>query len=272
MRHITLLLILVSTFIQAQKIKVKKGEVFVDDNKVALIEKEKVKGANNYLKIFDNEKKHLLNAKLVSEESSFFGSKKISNYFIIECLEQKDSIGIEKLGFYLGEKQVVKYLTSIGVLNTNGFDSAKINTVLSETKSKPSFAEEKFQEDLNFIKNVNYVVDRDTSNPIFIEEIKTGTAYSVINNLSITQTKYNIFQGKDLANKVLIGYAYIEKPEIGSVNLIIANSKDTPLGYFDGFKYYTFYPLTKLDVELFKGNPTESIKYFSKVLIENNKL
>lgn len=276
MRHITLLFIIVSTFLHAQKIKVKKGEVFLDDNKVAIIEKQKIKGANNFLKVFDNDNKHLFNAKLVSEESPFFGNQKISSYFIIECLEQKDSIGIEKLGFYLGEKQVVKYLVNNDILTSTGFNTSKVDTKLSETESKPSYAREKYEIDLNYIENVSYVVNRDTSNPLFVNEIKTSTTGSILNGLSIVQTKYEIFQGTDEASKTLIGYGYIEKPEIGGVKLIIANSKNTPLGYFDGFKHFTFYPLTKLETNLSNtkssDRPIDGIYQFTQILIEKNKL
>lgn len=275
-RHFTLILLFVSTLVQAQKIKVKKGDVFLDGNKVASIEKQKAKGANNYLKIFNNEKKHLFNAKLVSELSPFFDTNKISNYFIIECLEQKDSIGIEKLTFYLGEKQVVKYLTQKGILSLDGFNTSKVESLLSETESRPSFAREKYNSDLELIKNVNYLVDRDTSDPLFIEEKSTTTAPSIINGISILQTKYKIFQGKDKSNNILIGYAYIEKPEIGAVKLIIVNSKGTPIGYKNSFNYFTFYPLTDLDIDSTNkkntDTPVKSIQHFTRLLINANKI
>lgn len=276
MRKITLLLILASISLQAQKIKIKKGEIFLDENKVGIIEKEKVKGANNFLKVLNNDKKHLFSAKLVSEESVFFGALKRSNYFIIECIEQKDSIGIENLGFYLGEKQVAKYLVKNGILTSNGFNLSKADDILLKTESKPSFAIKKVEQDLKFIENITYIVNRDKSNPLFVEEITTSAVYSIIDKKSVNQTKYKLLQGKDESNKTLIGYAYLEVPEIGRSKLIIVNVKDTPIAVFDNFKHYTFYPLTELSVELSElkrlDKPVESIYQFTQMLIDENKL
>ena len=279
MKKITVLLfILFSISLYAQKVKVKKGEILLNNNKVGYIEKIKVKGANNYLKIFDSEKNHLYNAKLVSEESKFFGKLKRSNYFIIECLKQNDSIGIEELSFYLGEKQVAKYLTQKGILKSNGFDDTITNEILSKTGTKPSYALKKVEKENQFIENIDYLVSRDTSNPIFVEEKKSTftSGYSIIDGKSVKQTKYELFQGKDKISRALIGYAYLEIPEMGRSKLIISNSKDVPIGYFDNFNHYTFYPLTKLKIKLSKiirlDKPIEAINQFSQMLIDENKL
>ena len=226
MKKLFIITILISGLINAQKIKVKDGEVFLDKNKVALIEKVKIKGRNNYFKVFDLENNHLFNGKLVLEESKFFGNLKQNLYFIIECLEQKDSIGIEDTWFALTEKGITKFLVKNKILTTNGFDSKQLEDVLSNTQSKPKFAREKSEVDEEYIKNLNYLVKRDKSQALFVERLNTKSSYSLIGSRSVTQTKFELFQGKESSNKALIGYAYYEMPEMGRGELIICNSKN----------------------------------------------
>ena len=276
MKKLFIITILISGLINAQKIKVKDGEVFLDKNKVALIEKVKIKGRNNYFKVFDLENNHLFNGKLVLEESKFFGNLKQNLYFIIECLEQKDSIGIEDTWFALTEKGITKFLVKNKILTTNGFDSKQLEDVLSNTQSKPKFAREKSEVDEEYIKNLNYLVKRDKSQALFVERLNTKSSYSLIGSRSVTQTKFELFQGKESSNKALIGYAYYEMPEMGRGELIICNSKNVPIGYFDNFKHYTFYPLTELKIK--SGNlirldkPVECIYQFTQLLVDENKL
>ena len=125
---------------------------------------------------------------------------------------------------------------------------------------------------------MNYIVNRDKSNQIYVEEIKNTikTGNGIIDAKSVMQTKYELFQGKDKNNRTLIGFAYLEIPEMGSSQLIIVNSKDCPIGYFDNFNHFTFYPLTEIDIKLSSlkrlDKPVEAIFQFVQILVDKNKI
>ncbi|MCX2682102.1 hypothetical protein OOZ15_19285 [Galbibacter sp. EGI 63066] len=270
-------LLFISTFMHAQNLKVKKGEILLDKKKVGSLEKIKVKGATNYYEVRNNQNELLYNAKLVSEESKFFGKAKRNDYYIIECVKENDSIGIENDWFYLGKKQIAKYLLKNGILSTNGFSASKTKELISTTNSRPGFVLEKVEKENEFIKNIGYKVERDKRNPLYIVKVESGVSWSVMDEKSINQTIYEIYQGENKEDSVLIGYAYIEFGDMGGKKLIISNVKECPIGYFDNAWYYTFYPLTELKPENLSSKKhldktIEAIYQFSQMLIANDKL
>jgi len=277
MRKLTLLLLLISFSLQAQKVTVKKGEVLVDKNKVGTIEKIKVKGQGNHFKVFDNEKNHIFTAKKVSEESKIFGKLKRIRYHIIECIQQKDTIGIDNNLFALSEKGISKELIKKGILSAKGYNLTEINNAIAKTNSKPKYAREKLETDKEFIKNINYLVSRDKSTQIYVDEIGTSSEYSIIDSRNVNRTKFKIFQGDNSSDDGLIGYAYLETPEIGMNYMVILNSKGSPIAHFDSFKYHTLFPLTELEFDSSitarrMEKPIKAIHEFVKILIDKNKL
>ncbi|MBL4745141.1 MAG: hypothetical protein JKY08_02110 [Flavobacteriaceae bacterium] len=260
----------------SQSVKVKKGNILLDGQKFGSIEKIKVKGANNYLQIKDNNQNVIFNAKLIVEDSKIYGNKKKHVYFMIDCVKEKDTIGIENLGFYLGQKKVVKYLVKNKLINTEGVNNSKLNTLLANTTSKPSFVLDDFKIEDELIKNINFKVNRDTNNPVFVE--KTINAKLKLKpKTSSTHLKYEILQGEDKTNRALIGYAFIEYSISSSrPYLVITNSKGSPIAYFDNINHYTLYPQEQFKFELLKmkrlDTPVEAIYQITQYLIEKEKL
>ena len=273
---IFIIFIFISGYINAQKIKVKKGEVFLNKKKVASVEKIKNKGERKYIKVFNLKNEHILNGKYVINESKYFGRFNKSGYYIIECIKQNDTIGINYDWFALTEKGISKFLLKNNILTPNGINEETLKKVLSQTESVPESIQEMRNEEKRLIEQMDDLAERDRNKPLFVERGKTKPVYSTYISQSVTQTKFKIFQGESKSNKTLIGFAYIEVPEIGGSNLIISNHKDIPVGYFDSFKYFTFYPLTELKMNLRDlislDKPIEAIYQFTQTLIDQNKI
>jgi hypothetical protein len=261
----------------AQKIKVKKGEIFLDAKKVGTVEKIKVKGANNYVKLSNLNGEALFESKLMNEKSRYFGKKKRLKYFMINCLTQKDTIGVEKLGFYAGEKRLVKYLVKNKMFGIDGINEENVKKMLAKTSSKPSFVLEKIKNEDELIKNIDFKVDRDLKDKLLVYRKDTRNRSGILSDIPTNSTKYEIYQGLDKDNKVLIGYAIVEVENNRSL-LVILNSKNAPIAMFDNFRYYSFYPLeefkiTKLSSKMIKlDKPVGAINQLSNYLIQSGKL
>jgi len=274
---IIVLFVLIVSNAFAQKIKVKKGEIFLDSKKVGTVEKIKVKGAGKYVKLSDLSGKALFESKLMNEESRYFGKKKRLKYFMINCLTQKDTIGVEKLGFYAGEKRLVKYLVNNKMFGIDGINEENVKKMLNKTSSRPSFVLEKLIDENKFIKNIGYKAERNINDKLFVYRKDTRNRPGILSETPTNSTKYEIHQGVDKDNKVLIGYAFIEVENNRSL-LVIVNSKNSPIAMFDNFRYYSFYPMTEFKIAksmskiIRLDKPVDAIYQMSNHLIQMEKL
>lgn len=289
MRKITLLLfVLISISLQAQKVKIKKGEIFLDKAKVGSVEKIKVKGfGNNYLKFFNNEKEHLFSAKPTLQESKYFGKLETSRYYIIECIKQNDTIIVNDTRFYINDKKATEYFIESGILESNGFSSAKTDKILSQVNLKPAYVLDKEKKDSILMKKSTYLVNREKSDPIFVERFITkttstdGTEEKLVGDGRTKYIKYRLLQGKKDSKReerTLIGYAYQEPSSMKIGDLTILNRKNVPIAYFTSFSHYTFNPFVEVKcspserLDLGKLTLMEAIFKYTQMLIDENKL
>ena len=99
-------------------------------------QKIKVKGDNDYYKVYDNNENIAFHFKLITEKSKVFNKFRRNNYYMLYCPTENDTIGIEKEFFYLGQKKMAKYLVKNNLLDNNGINVSKLKEKLAATTTK----------------------------------------------------------------------------------------------------------------------------------------
>ena len=278
MKKIIIAIFFLTAFISsAQKIKVKKGEILVDNEKIGSLEKIKVKKATNYYTVKDNNENVVFHFKLITEKSNLFHKFRRHNYYIVECPSENDTIGIENDFFYLGQKKIAKYLVKNNLLDKNGINASKLKEKLVATATKPAYHLKKIKEEEAFLKNINYKVERNIKSPIFVKKISSGMHASKIDGLGVPQTKYNIYQGENEQNKTLIGHAFLEfrGPTKPMPELIFTNVKKAPIAHSDNFRLYSFSPFEEIKIKSGRkrlDTPVQAIYQIAQILIDHGKL
>jgi len=276
----TSLLFIISISINAQKIKVKNGSILVDKEKIGTIQEIDIEGSKKgYLQVKDNAGKIIFNVKAVTYKSNIFETLKTHKYYTIECVTEDKTIAIENAWFYLKDKKVAKILVKNGLLNKDGINSEKLKTFISKSYAAPKYILKEMLMEDTLIKNKNVKVERDLSKPF---EIKRLSGH--LNGKSIYKNKvfekYIIAQGKKMQGgkkvDIVIGYVVVELTSNGSKNIIITNSKNTPLLIANSFGYHLLLPFEKVSL-----NPKErmklktfqkSVDFYINVLLEKEKL
>lgn len=269
------LMLLLTVSINAQKIKVKKGNILVDKVKFGTIEKLKNKKDGRYAIVKNNNGEDIFKTMMLHEKSKIY-DKKIVSYPAIICIQEKDTFAIDDTFFYIGEKKISKYLVKNRLLNENGVNKENLTNHLAEVNSKGKYALELINDEKYLIENSKYIVDRDTEAEVFIEKmLYPFSLRSKPDRKTRSESFYAIYQGTDEENRNLIGYAITEISNTHIDHVIITNSKKVPIAYFDNLNRITLFPYhdnrdLKKRLDLSKVIP--SIYSFAYDLIKDNKI
>ncbi|WP_299443366.1 hypothetical protein [uncultured Aquimarina sp.] len=242
MKNLQLVLtcLLMTAFASAQKVKVKKGEVFINKVKVAHIEKIKGDGPK-YYQISDIEKAPLFKAQEIREESLLFGADKTFPFRAYYGDQIVDTIVINKKNYWLSEKRVIQYALEIGIFSTNGFDPSKTKEIASQTPKRPDWILERLDEEKEFLAGKGHKVERNFDDTdVFIKSYAAKNAISQLNKSMVTQMKFDIYQGNTDGEHVLIGRAIYENGTVKGEYLFVFNTKKVPVGSYNKatFKIY----------------------------------
>ncbi|WP_299249726.1 hypothetical protein [uncultured Aquimarina sp.] len=242
MKKVQLILVclFITAFASAQKVKVKKGEVFIDKVKVAHI--EKVKGDNaKYYQISDLEKKPIFKAQEMLQSSLLFGSDKTFPFRAYYGDQITDTIIINKKNYWLSEKRVIQYALEVGIFSVNGFDPSKTKEIASQTPKRPTWILERLDEEKELLTGKGHKVERDFDyTNIFVKSYAAKNAISQLNKSMVNQMKFDIYQGDPAADSVLIGHGIYESGTVNGEYLFILNTKKVPVGSYNKatFKIY----------------------------------
>jgi hypothetical protein len=299
-----LLFMVFGVSIQAQKIKVKKGDILVDNVKIGQIEKIKVRNDSlreNYFKIKDNSGEHVFNFKNEFVESSLFVGDKKYFFHAIEYVKEAKSAAVQDPKFYPSEKQMAEYLVKYGLLDESGVLEAGIDKYIRTKERFPSDIQKIIDEEENIRSYAKFKVDRLLSDPVFVLFDKTTAGPGSIMEGVVTKSRYNIYQGakdpktNEFISKTFIGYAiaeeHITSEKVGwSTNppmdyrpnpnsrytLVVYNTKNVPMASYVSLTYKTYQPyevLGPVQTDLPKIERIEErISYIAKDLIEKNIL
>jgi len=242
MKNLKLVLtcLLITAFASAQKVKVKKGEVFINKVKVAHIEKIKGDGSK-YYQISDLEKKPLFKAQEILQKSLLFGADKTFPFRAYYGDQIEDTIVINKKNYWLSEKRVVQYALEVGIFSVNGFDLPKTKEVTSQTPKRPDWILKRLEEEKELIPGKGHKVERDFDDTeIFVKSYAAKNAISQLNKSMVNQMKFDIYQGTPGSGQILIGHAIYENGTVKGEYLFVFNTKKVPVGSYNKatFKIY----------------------------------
>ncbi|MEO9513125.1 MAG: hypothetical protein ABJN84_15255 [Flavobacteriaceae bacterium] len=277
-KSILLIVCLLSISLSAQKVKVKKSEVYIDNTKVAYIEKIKENGSA-YYQVSNNDKTPLFKTQELQQKSLIYASDKTFPYRALYGDKLKDTIVIAKKNYWLSEKRVIEYAVEIGLLNSIGFDESKAEEILSKPASFPLWISENLEKEKKLLKDREFKVDRsfDDTN-IYVESNALKKGISQLNKSMVDKKDFDIYQGDPNGEHILIGHGIYENGTVKGEYLFILNSKKVPLASYSGavFKIYgTNQELSALDhdVDTLSGTKTDnSIKAMAIELIRRGVL
>lgn len=239
---LTILIILFTQFSIAQKVKVKKGEIFIDKVKVGNIEKLKTEKPK-YYQLTNNEGTPLFKIKTISQESFLYHTDKVYDFHIITGNLITDTIAIDQKNFYLSDGKIVNYLVKIGIFDTNGFNSENATQLLENPAKKPTWIAKRLKEEQEIVKNIEYKVEREsTYEDIFIKPYATKNGISKLNKSMVDMTKFDVYERHE-EGTILIGYAISQFNTISKLHyLFMFNLKDVPLASYNGATYKVYKP------------------------------
>jgi len=274
----------------SQKIKVKKGEIFVDKEKIGQMEKIKVKPRVYVYKITDNNGEHVFNFRTEYAPSLLANGSNKYLYYTIESVKDEKRASVQNKKFYPSKKRIAKYLVNSNLLTKDGVNKDAILEYILNKDSLPNKIQKKIKAEQELISFAKFKIDRNTEDPIYVFFDKTTVGKSVLNGRRVLKPRYNIYQGiKDLktnefVSKTFIGYAIAESvmsndntpgasvnapknyrphPE-SSYELIIYNTKNVPIASHTSFRYITYYPFEEFKLLSEKAREIKKIKNVKK--------
>ncbi|WP_146052715.1 hypothetical protein [Aquimarina sp. I32.4] len=273
---VTLAFLLMSLLSSAQKVKVKKGEVFIDKIKVAHIEKVKI-DSSKYYQVSDVHKNPLFKAQKMSQQSLLFPKDKEYTYRAIYGDKIPDTISIKK-NYWLSEKRVIAYALEIGLFSATGLDSSKIEEIVSETPKKPSWILKNLEKEKELIQNRGHKVDRkfDDIN-IYVKSHAQKDAISQLNKSMVSQMKFDIYQEDPNGDDILIGHAIYEYGTVKGEYLFVLNTKKVPLASYSGAVLKIYQPFLKVgplehNISLTNNKRNEAVRNMAIELIQRQLL
>ena len=236
MKKLILIVFAISFSVFAQKVKVKKGEIFIDEVSVGLVESV---GSKQYL--FKNKAGEIM-------FYADFKQKRLSQSEIFETIELKKNPTdtpniIEAKQFSINLFDYTKYvvenlvLGKVKLINENGFMMTEINdffkTKVVETVSEETKISAKYQN----LRNQSFIVDKDG-------RIRDGETYigaiqkkdSIVkreNNTDLSVTNYRVYDiDHNLISKLT---SYNLSPELRKKNKdVLERVKDNVIFVFSG--------------------------------------
>lgn len=300
MRHLCFFMMLLSScFITAQKLKIKKNEIWLDKKKVGNVEKIKNKkrdinvGSYSFTDLEGIQqfifRQEYISSLLYYEDKKYF-------FYTLENIKTNQRAFIDIPKFYFSKKKIAQFLLDFKFLD----ETDDFKDYFELYNGIPKDIQIKISEEKSVLEFVDYKVDRVRTDPVFIFFEQTIAGNGSVISGRVTKSIYNIVQGvKDprtnsFIEETYIGYAIVElgvgNKIGGSVNppsdyrphpldqfsVIVYNTKDVPLAshYFLTYKQYNPYQEFKLsDAPLSSIKSVEGrIDFIVKDLIQRNMM
>ncbi|MFD2562700.1 hypothetical protein [Aquimarina rubra] len=281
-RLLLVLFLFISAFSFAQKIKIKKGEVFFDKVKVAHIEKIKAKGLRHF-QVSDLDKKPLFRAGDLKEYSLLFHSDKWYSYNAFFGDQLKDTLLINsKNHYFLSKKKIFQLAIEMGIFNAEGFHASKAEELIAQTPKRPERIIKKLDKERKLLSGKGHRVNRDFSDlNIYLIPYPSKKAYSQLNKSMVDRVEYDIYIGNpnnDDESATLIGSAIRETGTVRGEYFFIFNTKKFPLASYHSMTFKIYGNKKELgimdhDIKVNMGSKrSEAIREMVRELITRGKL
>jgi len=235
----------------AQKVKEKKGEIFLDNVKIGNIEKVKTESPK-YYQISDVTGNPLFKVKTLTYSSVLFHDDQTTDYYVVTGDKIKDTLAIDQKGFYLAHNKIVQYLVDTGLLNSTGFNKGDLAAITAKATTAPVHLLDIQNKEKEFKKDISYKVERDFKNlDIFIKTYAPKQTSSIKNESMVTATELEIYQNTATeenpdSEPLLIGYGVYELSTLANntsyKKTYLLNAKRVPLASYVTFNYKTYVP------------------------------
>ena len=250
--------------IHAQKIKLKKGDIYINKVKVGYVEKVKTNN-EHYFQFKDAKGVKFCKAKQTNIPSLLFKGDKEYPHRIFYDDKIADTLSIVQENYWLNPKRATEYLFKIGLLNTTGFVIDSIAPLITSTPKYPQWIQENIDKEKAIIQHKDYKIVRTVNDSLILKEQTQKQARGQLKRLPSQVVKVDIYQ-KNGEDEILIGYGLHEVLDIsGYQYYYIFNMKDVPLSFFDTFKYKIYYPYQEFGLT---NNKLKNIEGRSNIIMQ----
>lgn len=257
-------ILLTSFCSHAQKIKLKKGDIYINKLKVGHVEKVKT-DTDMYFQFKDAKGENFCRAKQTNIPSLIFKGDKEYPHRFFYADKIKDTLTIIQENYWINAKRAAEYLVQIGLLNTKGFEVDSIAPLVEKTPKYPQWIQETLDKEKELTNHIDYKITRTVNDSLILKEHVQKQARGQLKRLPSQVSKVDIYQ-KNGEEEILIGYGLYEVQDIsGYQYYYIFNMKDVPLSFFDTFKYKIYYPYQEIGLT---GNKLRKITGYQNIILE----
>ncbi|WP_010523141.1 hypothetical protein [Aquimarina agarivorans] len=272
-----LITLLIVSNVFSQKVKIKKGEVFLNKEKIAKILKIKENG-HKYFQVSDINNQNFCKIRQIDKESLLFHKDKIYPYRIFYGDKFTDTIAITEKNYWLSDKRIIQYMLKIDLIDSKGLKAENIDHLVKNTPKIPTWISTKLDKEKETLKNIDFKIKRLANDTLILKTKYSKDDYSLLNKSLVRKTRVDIFQ-KDQSSEIYIGYAIHQLQTTVGVEThyyFIFNTKDVPLSSFDGSVYKSYKPFVEYGITKNKLNKIKNrhqiIETMAKDLISEEKL
>lgn len=298
-----ILMLLFPCIIVGQKIKVKKGKIWLDKYYIGTVQKPKKKKYSVFNHLYEVYDRHGIQRYVFRHEyvlSKLYNKDKRYFFYTIQELESNRKASIVKPHFYLSKKQIANFLIDSKLLTKSPEAShgMAFNTSLHE--GIPEDVKSKISREKTILEFVNFKIDRYKKDPVYVFFKKTVPDYGSITTGRVTKSIYSIVQGvkdpktNDFISMSYIGYAVAEEPvgdkigwtvnpprdyrphPLSQYSLIVYNTKDVPLASYRFLTYKHYHPYKEYRILENPLNSIESVEgkihFIARDLIKREKM
>ncbi|SDX16900.1 hypothetical protein SAMN05444411_103257 [Lutibacter oricola] len=289
--YLLLFLLLGTIDIQAQKIKVKKGDILVDKIKFGHIEKVKIKNDSikeTFYKVTDNNGEHVFNFRSEYAKSLLLVNDKSYYYYTIEYVKDKKRAAVQNPKYYPSEKQMAKYLITNNLLNKEGENIEAVSKLITNKGLLPKNILEIITAEKETLSYAKFKVDRVLTDKVYVffDKTTSGESDFRFRDLAV-KSRYNIYQGvkdpktNEFISKTFIGYAKVEWKSQEQINsksrpnpkgrysLVVYNTKHVPMASYLFITYKTYHPYKEFGPTKTKISKTETVTARIKYMVND---
>ena len=250
--------------IHAQKIKLKKGHIYIDKQEVGLVEKVKT-DTDVYFQFKDTKGENFCKAKQTTIPSLLFKGDKEYPHRIFYDDKIKDTLAITQENYWINAKRATEYLAKIGLLNAKGFQVDSIASLIEKTPKYPQWIQENLDKEKELTNHIDYKITRTVNDSLILKEYPQKQDRGQLKRMPSQVLKFDIYQ-KNGEEEILIGYGLYEVQDIsGYQYYYIFNMKNVPLSFFDTYKYKIYYPYQEFGLT---GNKLRDINDYQDIIKE----
>ncbi len=201
--YVTILIFLCAFTLQAQKIKIKKEQLYVDKVHYGKMVVEELGKGKKKLILENTEGKQVVVVEPKQVLSPIYHDDKTYEYIEISFPTEEAKVGLKKEELRWSRDEVIKFLAGYSVMSAGSINIDGVDALLSDHPHEvPIDIKETAEAEMKIFETAGKMIDRDSSKEIFVVFSRTNKK-----NNKVYASHYTIIQ-----DKVTIGKAIAETP------------------------------------------------------------